>query len=136
MRKAIKKSQKLRDDLWLTQGEVAEDSIRRSVLRNLDRYNIYIREVLLKKKIKDEKTKQILWEYDIIAINDSELVVVEVKNKLTQKHIEYFLEVQLPKFKKLLPEYKDYRMFWWVGGLVCKKMIICIYSELRGFWAK
>ena len=70
--------------------------------------------VLLKTKIKDEKTKKTLGEYDIIAVNHKELVVVEVKNKVIPDHITHFIEVQLPKFKTLLPEYKNYKVY---GGI-------------------
>ncbi len=118
--KELKATVKLRKKLWLIQWDIAEDSIRRSVERNLSQYNIDIHDIILNKEIKDKKTQKPLWEYDIIAVNDTEVVVVEVKNKVTQEHLNHFLNVQLPRFKKLLPEYKDYKLLWGMWWLVIK----------------
>ncbi len=118
--KRLRATVKLRNKLWLIQWDIAEDSIRRSVERNLSQYNIDIHNIVLNKEIKDEETQRPLWEYDIIAVNDKEVVVVEVKNKVTQEHLNHFLKVQLPRFKELLPEYKNYKLLWGMWWLVIK----------------
>ncbi len=46
------------------------------------------------------------YEYDIIAINGNEVVVVEVKTTLKLKHLKNFTE-KLEVFKKVCHEYKD-----------------------------
>ena len=57
-------------------------------------------------------------EYDLMWINGKDIVVVEVKNKLKTDHIKKFLEKQLPVFKILFPQYKDYNLYWWIWSLV------------------
>ncbi len=46
-------------------------------------------------------------EYDIILINDENLLVIEVKYKFHPKDVLKFSEKKLETFKKLFPEYKD-----------------------------
>jgi hypothetical protein len=46
----------------------------------------------------------------VIAVNGKQVVVVEVKNKLKQDHIDYFESHSLKLFKQEFPEYKDYEM--------------------------
>ncbi len=49
-------------------------------------------------------------EYDIVLINCSVLMVVEVKYHLHLNDVVKFYERQLPKFKILFPDYKDYQI--------------------------
>ena len=56
-------------------------------------------------------------EYNIVLINSTRILVVEVKHKLQQKHIEKFANKQLPLFKELFPEYKDYAIYGAVAGM-------------------
>lgn len=70
--------------------------------------------VLNKRGINAEKTIQRIkgnhegenFEYDIIAVNGKEIVIVEVKTTLRVKDVEWFHE-KLWKAKKFLPEYKN-----------------------------
>lgn len=62
-----------------------------------------------KRKVGNEKG-----EYDIVLINSDKILVLEVKYKLKNEQVENFYAKQLPKFKKLFPEYKNYTVH---GGL-------------------
>jgi hypothetical protein len=70
--------------------------------------------VLNKRGITVEKTIQRIkgsrggenFEYDIIAVNGKEIVIVEVKTTLRVKDVEWFHE-KLWKAKDFLPEYKE-----------------------------
>ena len=46
-------------------------------------------------------------EFDIIAVNGKEVVLVEVKTVLTRKDVSHFLENHLKDFKEYFPEYQD-----------------------------
>ena len=46
-------------------------------------------------------------EFDIIAVNGKEVVLVEVKTVLTRKEVGIFLDRYLKDFKRYFPEYKD-----------------------------
>ncbi len=50
------------------------------------------------------------YEFDLIAENGDELVVVEVKTSLYQKHIDHFID-KLKKFKDIFPQYKNYKIY-------------------------
>lgn len=70
--------------------------------------------ILNKRGIRIEKTIQRIkgnhkgenFEYDIIAVNGNEIVIVEVKTTLRVKDVEWFHE-KLWKAKQFLPEYKE-----------------------------
>ncbi len=48
-------------------------------------------------------------EYDIVLVNGKELAIIEVKYNAHQNDLDKLLNVQYPKFKKLYPEYRDYK---------------------------
>ena len=50
------------------------------------------------------------FEFDIIAHNGDEIVVVEVKTTLRVKHVKQFLQ-QLKGFKELLPKYEKTKVY-------------------------
>ena len=62
-------------------------------------------------------------EYDIVAANGHEVVVLEVKNKLNPDHLQHFVKVQLPRFKQLFPIFADYTLYGAVGSLVVPEQI-------------
>jgi len=91
-------------DLGLVQGEVAEELFYRN-LRSLFR----------KRKVKFEKVRRNVrkkgeGEYDIVAVDEGRVLVVEVKNKLEKRMVDEFVEERLPRFKRLFPEYARYRV--------------------------
>ena len=45
-------------------------------------------------------------------------VLTHYQNKLKQDHIEKFLKKQLPRFKTIFPQFKDYNLYWWVWSLI------------------
>ncbi|MGA1264264.1 MAG: DUF3782 domain-containing protein [Prochlorothrix sp.] len=55
-------------------------------------------------------------EVDVLVANDTEVVVIEVKSHLTQEEVEDFL-TRLPRFKAVLPFYKDHRVYGAVAGI-------------------
>jgi len=42
-------------------------------------------------------------------VNGNELAIIEVKYNAHQNDLDKLLNVQYPRFKKLYPEYKDYK---------------------------
>ena len=55
------------------------------------------------------------WEFDVLAVNGGEVVVVEVKTTLKVADVDYFVE-RLHEFPELMPEYADRRVYG-AGGL-------------------
>ena len=118
MEKVIKESraiQKKLGDLGLVQGEVAEELFYRNVSGLFIPLNLRIERVRRNVKIKGTRG-----EYDIVADSDGRVLVVEVKNKLSRRMVDEFMEKKLPRFKELLPEYRNRRVVAGIGALVVK----------------
>ena len=56
------------------------------------------------------------WEFDILAVNGQEVVVVEVKTTLKVDDVDYFVE-RLQDLPELMPEYADRRVYGAVAYL-------------------
>ena len=56
------------------------------------------------------------WEFDILAVDGREVVVVEVKTTLKVDDVDYFVE-RLRDFPELMPEYADRRVYGAVAYL-------------------
>ena len=57
-------------------------------------------------------------EYDIVAVNAKQAVVIEIKTKLKAKDVEKFFQTQLPQFKSAFPEFRDHDVYGGMGALV------------------
>ena len=95
-----------------TQGEIAEDLFRRNAQAALNDYGIHIDQVHHNLRATGRR------EYDIVAVNAEQAVVIEIKTKLKARDVEKFLQTQLPQFKSAFPEFKDYTVYGGVGALV------------------
>lgn len=49
-------------------------------------------------------------EYDLLLVNGEDVYIIEVKYHLHPKDIDKLLHRKLGNFKKLFPEYRDYRL--------------------------
>lgn len=56
-------------------------------------------------------------EIDLLVVNETDVVLVEVKSKLTQKDVDEHLQ-RLQKFKRFMPRYKNMRAFGAVAAMV------------------
>ncbi len=106
-------------DLGLVQGEVAEELFYRNLksLFNKDNHRLALRRVQRNLKRKG------YGEYDLVAVDGSRVLVVEVKNKLSERMVDDFVEKKLPRFKVLFPEYADYQVIGGIGALVVKDAV-------------
>ena len=73
-------------------------------------------------------------EFDIVASNGEEVVVVEVKTTPTHEDIKYFIK-KLEKFKEVFKEYKDKKIYGAVAYLDDSKVEnLPTYMEKRGLF--
>ena len=49
-------------------------------------------------------------EYDLLLVNGQEVYIIEVKYRLHPKDIERMVNRKLPNFRKLFPEYRQYKL--------------------------
>jgi hypothetical protein len=72
-------------------------------------------------------------EYDIVAVGEGMVLVVEVKKKMEQDMVNRFVDEQLPKFRQIFPEYRDFPLIGGVGALVMQDAI-SRYAEKKGLY--
>jgi len=63
-------------------------------------------------------------EFDMIMYNSYKVVIVEVKYKFTLHQLREFYEKRIKKFKILCPEYKDYKLYGCIAGMVIEKNVL------------
>ena len=72
-------------------------------------------------------------EIDLLVVNTTEAVLVEVKSKLTQADVDEHLE-RLGKFKRLMPRYRDLQV---MGGAVAGMVVpeeVARYAYRQGLF--
>jgi len=115
-------------DLGIVQGEIGEELFYRNLKSMFKERGIIFNSVRRNlRKRRDDR------EYDIVATNGTQVLVVEVKNKLRRKQIDQFLEERLPEFKEKFPQYKDKELLGAVGALVVKDDV-ARYAEKKGLF--
>jgi hypothetical protein len=114
-------------DQGLVQGEVAEELFYRNLRSLFKKRNVKFEKVRRNVRRKGEG------EYDIVAVDEGRVLVVEVKNKLEKRMVDQFVEERLPRFKELFPEYARFRVEGGIGALVVKEDV-GRYAEKAGLY--
>ncbi len=71
-------------------------------------------------------------EIDLLVVNNTEAVLIEVKSKLTQSDVDEHLE-RLEKFKRLMPRYQNLKALGAVAGMVVPDDI-ALYAYRQGLF--
>lgn len=71
-------------------------------------------------------------EIDLLVVNNTEAVLIEVKSKLTQGDVDEHLE-RLAKFKQLMPRYRDVKALGAVAAMVVPEDI-ARYAYRKGLF--
>lgn len=69
-----------------------------------------------------------------MAVNRTQAVVLEIKNKLRDSDLEHFVDKQLLMFKESFPEFEEREVYGGIGALVVKKQMKRI-ARRKGFFA-
>ena len=110
-RKEDKKRINKLDELFTTQwGKLIESLVEGDLHRLLNEWGIAVHDTAERRKGKLDKPLTEQYEFDIIATNGEDIVVVEVKTTLRAKHVKEFLR-ELEQFTEWLPEYRDRRVY-------------------------
>ena len=95
-------------------GEFVESMVKPAVVRLFRERNIIIHQVHSDVAVhKGDEGMQI----DLLVVNSTQAVLVEVKSKLTQLDVDEHLE-RLAKFKRLMPRYADVEAMGAVAAMV------------------
>ncbi len=109
-------------------GEIAEDFFYSGLKKSMHIFDIDIEEIE-KNRNKFRKSLQLKGEYDIILTNSSVIVLVEVKYKFKERHVIKFVTKQIPKYKVLFPERKDYKVYGAIAGFTFEDKAIELANE-------
>ena len=108
--KRIKAAFDLFEGQW---GKLMESLVEGDLVRLLRDRGIMIRDTSSRRKGAYQGQN---YEFDIIAHNGDEIVVVEVKTTLRVKHVQKFIN-QLSHLRTWLPEYKHFKVYGAVAFL-------------------
>ncbi len=110
-------------------GEFVEWQIRPAAVRLFKERGIEVHEFY--PEISIERGNEGL-EIDLLVVNDTDAILIEVKSKLTQKDVDEHIE-RLGKFKRLMPRFADVKALGAVGGMVVPKEV-ARYAYRKGFF--
>ena len=95
-------------------GEFVEGVVRPGLVRLFRAHGVDVRETHRDLEAERNGKKA---QIDLLVVNDAEVVVVEVKSKLSQRDVEEHLE-RLDLFKELFPRYADARVLGAMAAMV------------------
>jgi len=104
------------EKIWQLEGQwgkLIESLVEGDLVRLLDKRGIRVNDTSTRRKGARNGES---YEFDIIAHNGEEIVIVEVKTTLRVREVEKFI-AQLQRAKHYLPEYRTYRVFGAVAYL-------------------
>jgi hypothetical protein len=95
-------------------GEFVEWQVRPAAVRLFQERGIAVRELAADISVQDGDEGM---EIDLLVVNTSTAIAIEVKSKLTQTDVDEHLE-RLGKFKRLLPRYQNLNILGAVAAMV------------------
>ncbi|WOB67194.1 DUF3782 domain-containing protein [Microcystis aeruginosa] len=113
LKRTVERTSKAVDSLTTRWGRFVEELVEPAVLRLFQEKGIDIKEVYPRARV---KRQGIAMKIDILGVDDTDLVVVECKSRLSQDDVDEFIE-KLTRFKIAFPHYKNYRAYGAVAGI-------------------
>ena len=110
-------------------GEFVEWQVRPAAVRLFQERGIDVHE--LHPEVSVQRPQGGL-EIDLLVVNETEAVLIEVKSKLTQRDVDEHLE-RLAKFKQVMPLYRDVNALGAVAGMVVPEEV-GRYAYRRGLF--
>ena len=114
--KQSKNLDKASGDFTRKWGAFMEKLVKGQLVEMLQKRNIPVNSVMKSLEIMDKKSKDTLAEFDLLAINGDEMVVVEVKTTLSHEKLDKFLR-KLTKYKHRIPVEKRTKIYGAVAYL-------------------
>jgi hypothetical protein len=101
-------------------GEFAEEYFENIFCRDLTFADMHFHEIIRRKKFDDRKRKD---EFDIIMLNEKNVVIVETKYKAHENDVDEVIG-KAESFRYWYPEHKDYNVFLCLASLRFEDNII------------
>lgn len=113
LRRTVDRTSKSVDALTTRWGRFVEELVMPAVLQLFQAKGIDVKEVYPRAQT---KRQGLAMEIDILAVDDTELVLVECKSRLSKDDVDDFLK-KLNRFKAAFPHYKSYDAYGAVAGI-------------------
>lgn len=113
LKRTLEQTSRRGDNLTDQWGQFVENLIESAISHIFQEKKIDIKEIYRGVKSKRES---IAMEIDILAVNETALVIVELLPSISQDDVDEFLE-KLTRFKIAFPHYKSYRVYGAVAGI-------------------
>ena len=113
LERTVERTSKAVDALTTRWGRFVEELVEPAVLRLFQAKGIDVKEVHPRIRT---KRQGIAMEIDILVVDDTELVLVECKSRLSKDDVDEFIE-KLNRFKDAFPHYKNYQAYGAVAGI-------------------
>ena len=114
LKEAMAHTDKRLDGIGVTQGDMAEDLFRRNVQGALEKRGIPIDKMLSNQSSSG-------FEFDLLGVNGTSIILIEVKARLRAKDIYRFVHKQIPSFRKVFPEYNAHKLMGGIASTVFSK---------------
>jgi len=110
-------------------GEFAEWQVRPAALRLFQERGIAVRELSANISVQDGNEGI---EIDLLVVNGSEAIAIEVKSKLSQADVDEHIE-RLSKIKRFMPRYENINFFGAVAAMVIPADV-ARYADRQGIF--
>ena len=113
LEKTVERTSKAVDALTTRWGRFVEGLVEPAVVDLFQQRGIDVTEVYPRARTKRQGYAM---EIDILAVDDTELVLVECKSRLSKDDVDEFIE-KLTHFKQSFPHYQNYKAYGAVAGI-------------------
>ena len=125
LQKSQEEMQKVLSGIGISNGLVAEDlifnSLNKSKLFGGITFDDIVQGIKRGKRLPDGS--KVIGEYDVVLFNGAAIAIIDVKYRVRKEDIDYLIDVQMPKFKVLFPQYKDFDVYLGLGGMSFQKSV-------------
>jgi hypothetical protein len=113
LKRTAERTSRAVDSLTTRWGRFVEELVEPAVIRLFQEKGIEIKEIYPRARV---NRQGIAMEIDILAVDDTELVLVECKSRLSQDDVDEFIE-KLSRFKIAFPHYKNQQAYGAVAAI-------------------
>jgi hypothetical protein len=113
LEKTVANTSRAVNSLTTRWGRFVEELVEPAIIQLFRSRGIDVKETYSRAKV---KRQGIAMEIDILAVDETSVVLVECKSRLSQDDVKEFLE-KLSRFKQAFPHYQNYRAYGAVAGI-------------------
>jgi hypothetical protein len=113
LEKTVANTSRAVDSLTTRWGRFVEELVEPAVISLFRGKGIDVKETYSRARV---KRQGIAMEIDILAVDETEVVLVECKSRLSKDDVNDFLE-KLSRFKQAFPHYRNYQAYGAVAGI-------------------